>query len=60
MPDRVMSNICEPLIRRFGATVAKLARRLILGQTTLGAEFPAYRYDKADWLREQAIGEATE
>jgi len=55
-----MSNICEPLIRRFGATVAKLARRLILGQTTLGAEFPAYRYDKADWLREQAIGEATE
>ena len=42
------------------AMVAKLARRLILGQTTLGAEFPAYRYDKADWLREQTISEAVE
>jgi hypothetical protein len=36
------------------ALVAALARRLILGQTTLDAEFPRYRYGKADWLREQA------
>jgi hypothetical protein len=35
------------------AVVAGLARRLILGQTTLDAEFPGYRYGKADWLREQ-------
>lgn len=36
------------------AEVAKLARRLILGQTTLEAEFPGYRYRRADWVREQA------
>lgn len=35
------------------AVVANLARRLILGQTTLEAEFPGYRYGRADWLREQ-------
>jgi len=35
------------------AVVAKLARRLILGKTTLDAEFPGYRYGKADWLGEQ-------
>lgn len=35
------------------ALVAKLARRLMLGQTTLEAEFPGYRYGRADWLREQ-------
>ncbi len=35
------------------ALVAKLARRLILGQTTLEAEFPCYRYSKAQWLQEQ-------
>lgn len=35
------------------ALVAKLARRLILGETTLEAEFPGYRYGKADWLSEQ-------
>jgi hypothetical protein len=40
------------------AIVAKLARRLIPERTTLDAEFPAYRYGKADWLREQAIREA--
>ena len=39
------------------ALVAKLARRLILGQTTLEAEFPGYQYSRADWLREQ--GEQT-
>jgi hypothetical protein len=33
--------------------VAKLGRSLMLGQTTLEAEFPGYRYGKADWLREQ-------
>ena len=35
------------------ASVARLARRLILGQTTLEAEFPGYCYRRADWLREQ-------
>ena len=39
------------------ASVALLARRLILGQTTLGAEFPGYRYSRADWLREQETKE---
>lgn len=34
------------------ALVAKLARRLMLGQTTLEAEFPGYQYGRADWLRE--------
>lgn len=33
--------------------VAILARRLILGQTTLEAEFPGYSYGRTDWLREQ-------
>lgn len=35
------------------AQVASLARRLLLGQTTLQNEFPDYRYGKADWLREK-------
>lgn len=35
------------------ASVATLARRLILGQTTLESEFSGYRYGRADWLREQ-------
>ena len=35
------------------ASVAALARRLILGQTTLETEFPGYRYSRVDWLREQ-------
>lgn len=35
------------------ALVAALARRLILGQTTLEAEFPGYRYRRVDWLCEQ-------
>jgi hypothetical protein len=34
------------------ASVARLARRLILGETTLDAEFPEYLYKQADWLRE--------
>jgi len=42
------------------ALVAGLARRLILGQTTLDAEFPGYRYGKADWLREQKTQTDTE
>lgn len=33
--------------------VASLARRLLLGQTTLEREFPRYQYGKADWLKEQ-------
>ena len=32
---------------------ASMARRLLLGQTTLQNEFPDYRYGRADWLREQ-------
>jgi hypothetical protein len=32
---------------------ALLARRLIVGQTTLAAEFPGYCYSRAEWLREQ-------
>lgn len=34
------------------AQVAKLARRLLLGQSTLEAEFPNYCFSKADWLSE--------
>lgn len=33
--------------------VVALAKRLLLGQTTLQNEFPEYRYGKTDWLREQ-------
>jgi len=36
------------------ASVANLARRLILGQTTLKSEFPGYNYGRTDWLREQS------
>jgi len=39
------------------ASVALLARRLILGKTTLEAEFPGYRYGRTDWLREQSVKE---
>ena len=41
------------------ALVAALARRLILGQTTMEAEFPGYRYGRVDWLREQKNSEVT-
>lgn len=34
-------------------SVALLARRLILGQTTLESEFPGYCYSRVDWLRER-------
>lgn len=34
------------------AQVAALARRLLLGQTTLDTEFPSYCYSKTDWLSE--------
>lgn len=37
------------------ALVAKLARGLVLGQTTLETEFPGYRYSQEAWLREQKI-----
>lgn len=33
--------------------LASLARRLMLRQTMLESEFPAYRYDRAEWLKEQ-------
>jgi hypothetical protein len=35
------------------ASVARLARHLILAKTTLDAEFPGYCYGRNDWLREQ-------
>jgi hypothetical protein len=35
------------------AEVAKLAKRLILGQTTLKAEFKNYIYQRSDWLLDQ-------
>ncbi len=34
------------------AQVAALARRLLLGQTTLEMEFPEYRYNRVNWLIE--------
>ena len=34
------------------AVVARLVRRLMLGETTLDTEFPGYRYSRTDWLRE--------
>ncbi len=34
-------------------SVASLARRLILGKTTLSAEFPGYNYGRGDWITEQ-------
>ena len=37
------------------ASVAQLARRLILGQTTLEAEFPGYCYGREDWIRDRMI-----
>lgn len=35
------------------ALLATLTRRLMLRQTTLEAEFPAYRYGRSEWLKEQ-------
>jgi len=35
------------------AMLAMLAKRLLLRQTTLEAEFPGYRYSRAGWVREQ-------
>ena len=37
------------------ASLARLARHLMLGRTTLDAEFPGYRYGRDDWLREQVV-----
>lgn len=37
------------------AEVARLARALILQQTTLAREFPGFVYDRASWLRDQAL-----
>lgn len=33
--------------------LASLARKLMLGKTTLETEFPNYRYGKEEWLKEQ-------
>lgn len=38
------------------AQVADLSKRLILGKTTLMAEFPGYRYGKKEWLSEIKSG----
>lgn len=40
------------------AEVVRLARALILQQTTLAREFPDFVYDRASWLRDQALLEA--
>ena len=37
------------------AEVARLARGLILQKTTLAKEFPDFVYDRASWLRDQAV-----
>lgn len=37
------------------AEVASLARDLILQKTTLAREFPEFVYDRASWLRDQAV-----
>lgn len=37
------------------AKVARLARELILQKTTLVQEFPGFVYDRASWLRDQAV-----
>ena len=37
------------------AEVAHLARNLILRKTTLAEEFPGFMYDRANWLRDQAV-----
>ena len=37
------------------AKVARLARDLILQKTTLAREFPDFVYDRASWLRDQAV-----
>jgi len=37
------------------AMVANLARRLLLGHTTLEREFADYRYTKESWLSEAAV-----
>jgi len=36
------------------AEVARLARKLILRETTLAQEFPDFVYDRASWLRDQS------
>lgn len=37
------------------AQVVSLARRLLLGQTTLEQEFPEYHYNKVDWIKEHEV-----
>lgn len=41
------------------AQVAKLARRLMLGQTTLELEFPGYAYGQEDWLADWQAKQAS-
>ena len=41
------------------ATVAQLARDLILRKTTLDQEFPGFVYDRANWLRDQSRAPTT-
>ena len=42
------------------ATVAQLARDLILRKTTLDQEFPGFVYDRSSWLRDQTKARTTE
>jgi len=35
--------------------IADLARRLLLGQTSLDAEFPGYCYGREQWLEEDVL-----
>ena len=41
------------------ATVAHLARDLVLRKTTLDQEFPGFVYDRANWLRDQSRAPTT-
>ena len=41
------------------ATVAHLARDLVLRKTTLDQEFPRFVYDRANWLRDQSRAPTT-
>lgn len=51
-------NLIAPMEVRNEEDVMKLvrlAKRLILRQTTLEQEFPNYQYGKEDWLKEQSL-----
>jgi hypothetical protein len=48
-------ELCAPVEIRQEADIdalVALARRLMKRESTLGDEFPMYRYEKSDWLRD--------